>query len=377
MNDRSNLHRVGRAFLFAAALIGVAQLGACRNTNPSTVVNDLLEGIQPEDPSDVARDAFNVYDADKRRRAINKLSTADWGGEPPYLKTYRLLLDDPDATVRAATVAALGRHGTVNDVPRLTARLGADPAKIVRWEAARALQRIHDERAIDPLITALGEDEDMDVRMAAALALGQYPRRRVFDALVGALNDDDFGVAHAAQQSLATLTGEDFGDRSEPWWQWAKGNEAIFAGQQTYYYPAYKSRGFFAGRLAFWKEREGVAMKRPRSGEDLAPIPEAEAGEPAAGLPSEPEQPAPTPEPSAAPEPDEPSPEPAASPEPGPTGEQPAAPTAEPRERPAGEPDEGEGADEADEVEDAEPDRREPPQPRQPKPGDHPLGASG
>jgi len=125
MNESPILHHVGRALLLAVIFAGVGSLGACQSANPATVVNDLLEGIQPEDPSDVARDAFDVYDADKRRRAINQLSTADWGGEPPYLKTYRLLLDDPDATVRAAAVSALGRHGTVNDVPRLIARLGA------------------------------------------------------------------------------------------------------------------------------------------------------------------------------------------------------------------------------------------------------------
>lgn len=388
MKHRFLCHRVGPALLSLTFIAVALPLGACQNTNPSTVINDMIEGLQPTDPSDVARDAFNVYDADKRRRAINKLSTADWGGQPPYVRTYRLLLDDPDATVRAAAVSALGRHGTANDVPRLLVRLGADSAKIVRWEASRAMQRIHDPRAIDPLITALDEDRDMDVRMASALALGQYDERRVFNALVGALNDEDFGVAHAAQQSLATLTGQDFGDRSEPWWAWAKQTDALFANQQTYYYPEYENPGFLAGRLAFWKEREGVEMKRPRTGEELAPIPEEAAGGPAAGLEPEPEAEPTMPDP----DPDEqptPEPRPEPQPEPEPAREKPAVVEPEPTPatpEPAGtEPDapaeeESPTADQeptATPEDEADEDEREQPRRRSPRPDDHPLGASG
>ena len=97
-------------------------------------------------------------------------------------EAYRLLMDDPDATVRAACIKALGAHGTVDDALLIIPRL-KDEAAFVRWQAAKSLQRIHHEQAVGPLLDAMKSDEDVDVRMAAADALGQYPRPAVFDAL--------------------------------------------------------------------------------------------------------------------------------------------------------------------------------------------------
>lgn len=261
-----NLASRGSLLIALVAGVLLGSTAGCKNANPAGAVADLLQGFGPEDPSELARDAFDVYDADKRRRAVNKLSTASYGGEAPYLRAYRLLLDDPDPTVRAAAVSALGRHGRLSDVPRITGVLLGDEAKIARWEAARGLQRLHDARAIDPLIEAATEDPDMDVRLASVVALGQYPRRRVFNALVAALNDEDFGVAKAAERSLQTLTGKALGDRSEQWWQWAKGADDLFRDQETYYFPVYRKPPGLIGRVAFWTEQPD-AMKRPRTPE--------------------------------------------------------------------------------------------------------------
>jgi hypothetical protein len=269
-------------------------------------------GMETTTPGEAARDAFNPYDADKRRRAVNLLAEADFGGEPTYIRTYRLLMDDPDPTVRAAAVAALGRHGDVTDVGRIAMFLEQnaagepiEPAKLVRWEAAKALQKIHHEDAISALITALAEDPDADVRMAAADALGQYPQRAVFDALVTALRDDDYAVVQEAEQALVTLTGKDFGDRARDWWDWAEQNAgSVFAERQTYYYREYKAPPGMLARAAFWSDEEDAAMLEPRTNViDMTGV-EVPTTTVAAAPPAEPTPtPAPTPRPVAQPQP--------------------------------------------------------------------------
>ncbi len=261
-------------------MVGLAALAltlvACgRGQSPSNFLADQFEKLSPPSPSEAARDAFNVYDPDRRRESVALLANAKWGGEAPYLKTYRLLIDDPDPTVRAASISALGRHGTVEDVPEILRYLNTDDSKIVRWEAAKALQKLHREQAIDPLITAMTKDKDKDVRMAAANALGQYPKRRVFDALVGAIEDSNYGVSREAVKSLQTLTGEDFGDRGEKWWAWAEANQQIFTGRQTYHYPIYQKPPSWWDKVKFWSDDQPPAPAEPRTeGDSPEPQPQ-------------------------------------------------------------------------------------------------------
>lgn len=241
--------------------------GNASASSDKSILAGLVPGFDTPSPGAAARDAFNVYDADKRRRSVVLLSNASWGGEAPYLKTYRLLVDDPDPTVRAAAIAALGRWGDPTDVPALGRLLDEknESSDLVRWEAAKALQRIHDEKAIAPLAQALITDIDADVRQASAMALGQYPSRRAFDALVGGLDDDDFAVVTASAESLKTLTGQDYADDGERWWQWAKDNPNIFADKQTYYYPQYHKRPSMIDRVQFWKDTSEPTPKQPRT----------------------------------------------------------------------------------------------------------------
>ncbi len=253
-----------RLCAMAFVLTGLSLLAGC-SQSPAAATDDWLKQLLPPPPSEVARDAFNVYDADKRRKAINMLANAPWGGEAPYLRTYRLLVNDPDPTVRAASLRALGNHGGIEDVPAITPYL-ADKTSFVRWEAAMALQRIHHTSAVDPLIKAL-QDEEPDVRQAAANALGQYPQTSVFQALVGALIDDDYAVAEEAAHSLHLLTGQNFGHDGAAWLAWGNNNKDLFAQQQTYYYPQFEKPVTFGDRLQFWKQRKQVVPTEPRATE--------------------------------------------------------------------------------------------------------------
>jgi HEAT repeat protein len=245
------MDRIATTWTTAIALVGLASLVGCSDGASSPAA--FFDNLMPPEPREVANDALDTYDADKRRNAIVLLSNADWGGEPPYLRLYRLLATDPDPTVRAAALRALGRHGTVEDVSLVVAYL-EDENRIVRWEAAKALQRMHHEDAIDPLIERLRDDEDADVRLAAAKALAQYREPRVFQALVGALNDGDFAVVEAARSSLKTLTSRDFGTEPAAWLSWADRTEDLFAEAKAYRYQPYHKSPDLWDRVRFWQE---------------------------------------------------------------------------------------------------------------------------
>lgn len=256
--------------LLIALSITLWALTGCGGDGKSPVAS-LFDDFAPPKPSEAARDAFDVYDADKRRRSITLLSNAPWGGEAEYLRLYRLLVDDPDPTVQAAALRALGEHGEVEDALLIIPHLG-HPAKVARWEATKALQRIHHKRAVDPLIERLTEDDDVDVRSAAAQALGQYRAPRVFQALIGALDDRSFAVASAARGSLRTLTGRNLGDTAGPWLEWAESHRNLFDDGERYLYRPYQKSPGLLDRMQFWKERPEPQPETPR-GVEPEPIP--------------------------------------------------------------------------------------------------------
>jgi len=239
-------------------------MSGCTGSNSGgDVFADMVEPFLTPKPSEVARQAFNVYDPDLRRRSIALLSSSHFGHEEPYVRMYRLLIDDLDPTVRAACAHALGLHGTTQDAPTLTALL-KDDTGFVRWEAAKALQKIHHPDAVGPLMQAMANDLDNDVRMAAAAALGQYPTRPVFNALVGALADHNFGVIQTAAHSLSLLTGQELGTDGGPWLDFASANTStLFAGQRQYTYTPYQAPPGKLSKIKFWEEQEVAQPQQP------------------------------------------------------------------------------------------------------------------
>jgi len=266
----------------AIAVAAVSFVVGCESDKPFGV-ESLVDGFSPQKPLEVVEDAFNPYDSDKRRRAITMLAAAPWGGEEPYLRAYRLLLEgagDDDPTVRAACVRALGIHGTTDDASILARRL-SDSSALVRWEAAEALQKIHNPVAIEALNEAVHADRDTDVRASAAAALGQYASPEVFSVLVGALNDDQHDVVRAAWLSLKTLTGQDLDTTASAWLAFAEAQPArLFVGQQPYYWQPYDKPPTLLDKAQFWKDHKTPDPRRPTglettvsTGEDARPQP--------------------------------------------------------------------------------------------------------
>ena len=249
----------------------VVGLCGCNNNNTNPLA-ELLEPLTAPPPGQVAREAFNVHDPDLRRRSVSMLSASPFGGETPYLRMYRLLVDDPDSTVRAACIRAIGMHGELGDMVLFVKYL-QDQDAVVRWESARALQKFHGEEAVGPLIDAVNTDEDADVRMTAATALGQYPQMRVYHALVGALDDNAFGVVQAARRSLSTLTGYNFGNDGSLWLMWAqRHNGHVFDKQEPYAWQPYVKPPGLVDKAMFWKKTQSAEPKTPKGIETEADV---------------------------------------------------------------------------------------------------------
>ena len=259
--------------IIAIAAMAALPLVGCAGTDDTTVLQDLIGAVSPPTPTEAAMDLFDVYDADKRRRAVALISASPFGGEPPYVQSYRLLLGqtaegqtiapDADPTVRAAALAALGRHGQVSDAMLIVQYLN-DESAFVRWQAAKALQKIHDPAVVTALMDAMADDEDGDVRQASAAALGQYPQPRVFDALIGALSDVNFGVVEAARDSLRQLTGKAFAQDPKVWMSWADDHRGeLFQQQQPYGYEPYRKPPSLLDKARFWRETPPVEAIAP------------------------------------------------------------------------------------------------------------------
>jgi hypothetical protein len=237
------------------AVLGASLLAGCTlDRSPGASVAEELNLAETEDPQQIVEGAFDPNDADQRRRSVIAIATGPYAGEAPYPRLYRLLLDDPDPTVRAAAVAALGRHGGGEHAEPIAGLL-EDNSDFVRWEAARALQRLHNLAAVEALKGAVQTDEAADVRMAAAKALGQYPRRDVFDVLIGGLGDLNHGVVQRARASLRTLTGQSFEADPGRWLAWADKNRGrLFENGRVYMYQPYQAPpGLLARTLLFWR----------------------------------------------------------------------------------------------------------------------------
>lgn len=278
---------IGRLFLLAlAGGLSLLTLGGC---DSGRELKEFKETFIPPTPGEVARDAFSL-DPDARSRSIGLLSGSIFGGEEPYVKLYRLMVSpygpngEKDATVRAAAVAALGLHGTPEDVPLICDRL-TDPKEetYVKWEAAKALQKLHNPIAIGPLIKGL-KDEQEDVRMACAYALGQYADPLVFEELMLLLDDQNFAVVENANISLQTLTGQDIEPDGVEWLRWVKANpNTIFAKQRVYkWQPFNRPPGFFR-TMKFWDPVKPKGPELPKGAEPDATQP---ATRPAATQPA-------------------------------------------------------------------------------------------
>ena len=258
--------------LLALLVLAGGLLVGCASDNPDTgILAGLIDPTRTTSPAQAALNMLDMDNADNRRTGVAMIAGSPFGGEEVYLKVYRELIRDPEATVRAASARALGLHGSPDDAellaraidneivggataPGATPRMSYnEPDPLVRWEAAKSLQKIHNTQAVRPLVDAMLRDTDGDVRAAAAAALGQYADPIVYDALLVALTDPQYRVVRASQESLTTLTGQDLGNDPDDWVAYREtSGEAIFADQQLYTYRPWVAPPRMFDKFKFW-----------------------------------------------------------------------------------------------------------------------------
>ncbi|MCL2001059.1 MAG: HEAT repeat domain-containing protein, partial [Planctomycetes bacterium] len=142
----------------------------------------------------------------------------------------RALESNPDPLSRIAAAWALGEIGRAGIAgrPSLERALQSDPDPWVRREAVLAVAKLHDSQSAALLKDACRRDPE--VRKTTLAAMFEYPETAEF--LVWVLNLDPDQIAadelETARNSLARLTGQDFGLDGIRWSEWFAANRSRF-----------------------------------------------------------------------------------------------------------------------------------------------------
>lgn len=162
-------------------------------------------------------------DPDYRREAIaGKTAEGDKTDNPAIAA---ILLNDPDAMVRAQAAVKLGKSKDPDAVQFLVQAL-TDRDEEVRRATIEALGEIGDRSVAPKAIDVLVRDESPNVRRAAAVLLGKLGDRSAIVALIEAVGDPEYRVSLAAAAALQQITQQDFGRDKAKWKAWYEGTPA-------------------------------------------------------------------------------------------------------------------------------------------------------
>ncbi len=192
--------------------------------------------------------AMESEQPDERRRGVVGLAKSPDGRSEWAVKVFDTLArTDPDTMVRCAALRAIAP--AVDPARVETCLLLLDPSDVnrkrvraapplVRWCAARLLFEAVQRQAFEAsqsdaiatlLIGRIPVEDDSNARLAMIETLGFFPERRVLDALVDAMDGPNFAIDHAAEISLARLTGVTHDHQPDAWRKWLAETEDPFA----------------------------------------------------------------------------------------------------------------------------------------------------
>jgi HEAT repeat protein len=191
-----------RAIGYSVVLSILCLAGCVQDSPPSSrerTVSLLLELLRDEVP-------------EMRRMAAESLGKI---GDPRAANSILLLIHDPAAIVRAASLLAIGRvkPTPTEGVVALLTRALEDPDESVRQAAVVAIGEIEPgSRLLEPVVGLL-RSSDATIRRVAVRALLQVDSSQWVPALVAAGNDSDAEV----RQGIVAVVGEWGGSAVSPW----------------------------------------------------------------------------------------------------------------------------------------------------------------
>lgn len=195
---------------------GPACTGIKPSWKPTNWFKDEQADVGPkvESPRDhIAKIKETVKKADEMSPAEQEKACQDWAAE---------LQKDTDPVTRGVIMQALATFNTPTSTALMTAGL-KDSDRDVRIICCHSWGASPREGAARLLSDLLASDADVDVRIAAARALGDVGDAAGVTALGMALESPDPAMQYRVMQSLAKITGKDFGDDAARWRQYVQG----------------------------------------------------------------------------------------------------------------------------------------------------------
>ena len=212
--------------LTAALLLSLAACsGDSKREDLNVLIPRMFANLQGPSAVQAASEMFDATNPDARRIAIATISDKKWGHQPPYMRAYRTLANDPDPLVRGQAMRALGGSHQADVADVLIRGLG-DRVAQVRVDASAAASDVTNPLLVPPLLEHLRNDTDTQVRINCAQALRPYTGRQdVLNGLIHALDDSDAAVVYWAHLRLQQMTGQQIPPDARTWLQWLEAHQ--------------------------------------------------------------------------------------------------------------------------------------------------------
>lgn len=140
------------------------------------------------------------------------------------LQLEQLIQSDPSPEFRARAVQAIAT--IQNDtVTRALNRASADDVEKVRMAAANSWGRQKTAPARDMLLSMASTDASNSVRVIAIRSLGNFEDLEVRQSLTALMDDRSPAIQYEAAQSLAKLTGRNYGGDFASWKKFLNGED--------------------------------------------------------------------------------------------------------------------------------------------------------
>ena len=164
--------------------------------------------------------AESVYS--KRARLRKIISNADRlsAGEAESVSSelHHILKQDPTQAIKIDAIQALGKLKTETAAIALDEAVQARDVDL-RMAAVQSLKNQRTSSAQTSLISVVKSDQNPDVRRAAIASLSEFRDPDVVRLLANNLNDNDPATQLRVMESLASLTGKEFGADVKAWRQ--------------------------------------------------------------------------------------------------------------------------------------------------------------